>query len=552
VSIATTTTPATPGLNPPRAVRNNNPGNIKASATTTTFPGVAGVDPSPASDGGKFLQFETPEDGFAAMGRLLRSGGYRGLSVDRALRRWSNNGYGGNLAEQIGLDPTRRMDSLDPRELGALTQAMAHAEGYRPAAATDGEAAQAQPPIPRPALPPLLPPGPPPGTSMSMRSGKFSASLSGVPLEQRKQMQFDADLAAIMPTLTDFFQGDVLAAEEAGIAEIAAQRGPSALPPKAYDAYAKRRRVGEAAEKAAAGAEAKAQFTPTEQQDAALRLFDTPKYGSLSNGQKAQVDAFLMGRESAKVLNTRGAEIGARAAYPATPEDELLALPPGPAPGPTGTTVPAPTTRGEARQQREVSMAEAKANLPARASGAERAYLRQAVSMTKAIERTGRLFAEGGSFLTGLSGIPARTMGDFLGTNTAAQTQFKQTNQMVENLLVYMTTGKAINEQEAARIKATVTDVRLAPRAWLARFNGLVRFTVDQLDADADIMETDRLRAAGIPRKAAARLRAQFPDAFAVEPDAVRDKALAQGDEPAAGGGGIAVPGFPGFTIGGE
>ena len=115
-----------------RANRNRNPLNIKASAATMSYPGVVGVDPVEAKDSGYFLRFESPEAGFAAAERLLQTPGYSQLPVGKALERWSNRGYGGDVAMKAGIDPGRRMASLTEDERQQLVQAMATREGYKP------------------------------------------------------------------------------------------------------------------------------------------------------------------------------------------------------------------------------------------------------------------------------------------------------------------------------------------------------------------------------------------------------------------------------------
>lgn len=110
-----------------RPQRNNNPLNIKASGVTQLYPGVKGVDPSPATDGGQFLVFNSPQDGFNAAVRLLKSSGYINLSVDSALRRWSNNGYGAEVAPNLR---GKKIKDLSEQELQSLVQNMAKREGY--------------------------------------------------------------------------------------------------------------------------------------------------------------------------------------------------------------------------------------------------------------------------------------------------------------------------------------------------------------------------------------------------------------------------------------
>lgn len=110
-----------------RPQRNNNPLNIKYSTATSTYQGVSGVDPVPAQDGGQFIVFNTPQDGFNAATRLLKTSGYMNLTVDQAMKRWSNNGYGGEVAPSLA---ARKINSLTKEELNSLVQSMAQREGY--------------------------------------------------------------------------------------------------------------------------------------------------------------------------------------------------------------------------------------------------------------------------------------------------------------------------------------------------------------------------------------------------------------------------------------
>ena len=110
-----------------RADKNNNPLNIKVSGTTLQYPGVSGIDTKPATDGGNFLVFDSPEAGIQAASRLIRTPGYMSLSVDSALRRWSGNGYGDDVAPQFR---GRTIASLSDAEIQTLLKAMAKREGY--------------------------------------------------------------------------------------------------------------------------------------------------------------------------------------------------------------------------------------------------------------------------------------------------------------------------------------------------------------------------------------------------------------------------------------
>ena len=110
-----------------RPQKNNNPLNIKASQFTQSFPGVVGTDPKPATDGGKFLVFDSPGAGFQAAAKLIQSDGYKNLTVDSAMRRWSGGGYGGEVAPAI---KSKTIASLTQAELNNLIDAMAKREGY--------------------------------------------------------------------------------------------------------------------------------------------------------------------------------------------------------------------------------------------------------------------------------------------------------------------------------------------------------------------------------------------------------------------------------------
>jgi hypothetical protein len=116
---------ATSGVN--RPTRNNNPLNIKASEHTKAYEGVAGLDPVPASDGGQFLVFSSPSDGFKAAERLLQTPNYQNLSLDAAMKRWSNGGYGGEIVPYMR---NRYMSTLSGSELAILVKAMAKREGF--------------------------------------------------------------------------------------------------------------------------------------------------------------------------------------------------------------------------------------------------------------------------------------------------------------------------------------------------------------------------------------------------------------------------------------
>lgn len=119
-----------PGMN--RPTRNNNPGNIKASDATVAYPGVVGVEATPAADGGNFLVFASPQAGLDAIGYLLQNGSsYKNVSAETAIRKYSGGGYG---AADVGLDPNTSFQQQisDPAVLKNLVNSIAVREGYNP------------------------------------------------------------------------------------------------------------------------------------------------------------------------------------------------------------------------------------------------------------------------------------------------------------------------------------------------------------------------------------------------------------------------------------
>lgn len=113
-----------------RSDRNNNPGNIKVSVNTKNWAGVIGVENNTAEDGGNFLIFDSPESGIGAIGRLLQTDGYSGMSAEKAIKRYNGNGAYGAIS--VGLDPNKDFQSQiqDPAKLKSVAAAIAKAEGF--------------------------------------------------------------------------------------------------------------------------------------------------------------------------------------------------------------------------------------------------------------------------------------------------------------------------------------------------------------------------------------------------------------------------------------
>ena len=97
------------------AERNRNPFNIKYGDFAARY--GATKEQKAALDGGSFATFDSPETGMRAAKDLLLGKNYRNLTVDQAMRRWSNNGYGGNIFPELA---DRKISDLSDAELTAL------------------------------------------------------------------------------------------------------------------------------------------------------------------------------------------------------------------------------------------------------------------------------------------------------------------------------------------------------------------------------------------------------------------------------------------------
>lgn len=106
----------------------NNPLGIKFSGNIAEMNPDMVVENSGyyASDGGSFARFPSYQHGMTAGKRLLMSSGYRNLTIDAAMRRWSNKGYG---AEITSLSSYQTVGSLTDSQLDELLAAMARREG---------------------------------------------------------------------------------------------------------------------------------------------------------------------------------------------------------------------------------------------------------------------------------------------------------------------------------------------------------------------------------------------------------------------------------------
>lgn len=108
----------------------HNPLNIKYSAQVAALGGMnSGVA---AADGGTFARFASSSQGLQAGKNLLLSSTYSGLSVDGAMRKWSNSGYGGGIVSGTDISPNQTVASLNDSQVNELLSLMIQHEGGTP------------------------------------------------------------------------------------------------------------------------------------------------------------------------------------------------------------------------------------------------------------------------------------------------------------------------------------------------------------------------------------------------------------------------------------
>jgi hypothetical protein len=109
--------------------RHNNPYNVKRGAATEHWIEQGLAEPGDkATDGGQFLRFKDPKIGAQAGRELLLGAGYRDLTVEDAMRKWSGKGYGADVAKDIPGDTKIR--DLTPAQRETLMAGMREREGW--------------------------------------------------------------------------------------------------------------------------------------------------------------------------------------------------------------------------------------------------------------------------------------------------------------------------------------------------------------------------------------------------------------------------------------
>lgn len=107
--------------------RHNNPGNIKFGDFAKKYGAVQGQQ---ATDGGYFAVFPDINKGKQAMKELLLGKNYKDLDLDKALRKWSGNGYGVKDLYGVGFSTTISMLEKGG-QLNGLIDKMVQREGWK-------------------------------------------------------------------------------------------------------------------------------------------------------------------------------------------------------------------------------------------------------------------------------------------------------------------------------------------------------------------------------------------------------------------------------------
>lgn len=104
--------------------RHNNPLNIKYGSFAQGYGATPGQK---ATDGGQFAKFPSVEEGLKAAKSLLQAPSYANLNLEQAMRRWSGNGYGRDVAPNL---PNVKIKDLTPKQVDSLIKSMQQREGW--------------------------------------------------------------------------------------------------------------------------------------------------------------------------------------------------------------------------------------------------------------------------------------------------------------------------------------------------------------------------------------------------------------------------------------
>lgn len=137
----TTNNSSTGGSGGYNTATGNNPLNITLGPATQKYVD-SGQATTAQANGQTFLVFKDPAVGQQAAQDMLfdPNGQYANLTVDAAMKLWSNSGYDGDIVQGTNVDPQAKIGDLTPAEQSTLIQKMGTAEGGKVTSPAGGAA----------------------------------------------------------------------------------------------------------------------------------------------------------------------------------------------------------------------------------------------------------------------------------------------------------------------------------------------------------------------------------------------------------------------------
>ena len=107
--------------------RHNNPLNIKYGDFAKRYDATEGEEAVGDKDGSHYALFPSEKVGLKAANNLLKGSSYTNLLLDAAMKKWSNNGYGKEVAPEFS---SKEISELSDSELNTLINKMKTKEGW--------------------------------------------------------------------------------------------------------------------------------------------------------------------------------------------------------------------------------------------------------------------------------------------------------------------------------------------------------------------------------------------------------------------------------------
>lgn len=172
------------------------------------------------------------------------------------------------------------------------------------------------------------------------------------------------------------------------------------------------------------------------------------------------------------------------------------------------------TLRGESAEAVSGARATGTAKAPRKMSDAEARDADQVLQAAGIIEQLGTSYQRARGAIGPIAGVTKR-LADLAGTNPQAYAEFQAANASLTNLIVYMRSGKQINENEAKRLLQEIPQFgRESFTTWEAKLRNAVRLVYRGLKNRYTIgKQRNTLGIDEVYGKPLGRLEAMFPDA---------------------------------------